>query len=449
MNILYIHTHDSGRVLSPYGYNTPTPSLHEFSKDAIVFENAFTASPTCSPSRGALLTGMYPHSNGMIGLSQRGFKIDDYGKHLVNFLKNNGYKTVLCGIQHEAGKYLESHLGKEIIGYEEDITTDGFAYEQEELVKWDYKNSLKACKWLRENGKKNRFFMSFGFYSTHRRFPKHTDKNMENISLPHNLQEDIRVHEDFADYLESTKHFDEGFKNIIDTLKSEGLYDDTLIIFTTDHGIPFPKCKCTLYEAGTEVALIIRNPNSNNNGKRYNGLVSQVDIFPTICDILNLEKPDYLQGFSFENVFENIDYNYRDYIMTEVNYHTSYEPIRAIRDKKYKYIKYCDNLFEKYNLSNMDNSLSKDVFMDNLNGDFSKVMEHFYDLENDLEERNNLIKNEKYFSEIERLKKELRKWQEDTKDPILSGEILKFPQWKVNKKECINPSSKNKDDYEL
>lgn len=448
MNILYIHTHDSGRILSPYGYKIPTDNLLEFSKDALVFEKAFTASPTCSPSRGALLTGMYPHSNGLIGLSQRGFKIDDYKKHLVNFLKSNGYRTVLCGIQHEAGKYLESYLGKEVIGYDEDITTDGFSYEQEELIKWDEENSLKACEWLKENGNKNKFFMSFGFYSTHRRFPKNKTDDKTKILLPHKIIKSEKTYEDFADYIESARNFDKSFKNIIDTLKETGLYEKTLIIFTTDHGIPFPECKCTLYDAGIEVALIIRKPKCKNNGKRYNNLISQIDIFPTICDILNIKKPDYLQGKSFSKVFEDVDYKVREHIYSEVNFHTSYEPIRAIRNEKYKYIRYYDDTYKKYNLSNIDNSLSKDIFVESLNNDFSKVVEHFYDLENDIEETKNLINDSKYKNEIEKLKNSLKEWQEKTDDPILNGEIKKEKNWKVNKRECINPSSKDLNDYE-
>lgn len=86
-NVIYIHTHDSGKVLSPYGYDVPTPSLQKFAEDATIFRQAYCVGPTCSPSRAGLLTGMYPHSNGMYGLSQRGFKLHDYNQHLVNFLK--------------------------------------------------------------------------------------------------------------------------------------------------------------------------------------------------------------------------------------------------------------------------------------------------------------------------------------------------------------------------
>ena len=102
MNILYIHTHDSGRFLKPYGYNVPTDYLLEFAKDAVVFRKAFCGAPTCSPSRSVLLTGMYAHNNGMLGLAHRGFKINDYSKHLASYLKNYDYEIVM---RREGCKY--------------------------------------------------------------------------------------------------------------------------------------------------------------------------------------------------------------------------------------------------------------------------------------------------------------------------------------------------------
>ena len=111
-HILYIHTHDSGRILSPYGYKVPTPEMESFAKEAAVFRNAYCASPTCSPSRAALLTGTYPHQNGMLGLAQRGFELD-CSRHLVQYLNHHDYHTTLCGIQHEAGWYLDSGTGRE------------------------------------------------------------------------------------------------------------------------------------------------------------------------------------------------------------------------------------------------------------------------------------------------------------------------------------------------
>ena len=140
-HILYIHTHDSGRILSPYGYKVPTPEMESFAKEAAVFRNAYCASPTCSPSRAALLTGTYPHQNGMLGLAQRGFELD-CSRHLVQYLNHHDYHTTLCGIQHEAGWYLDLEQGAKKIGYQEELTRENSGYRQEDLVDWDKENAL-------------------------------------------------------------------------------------------------------------------------------------------------------------------------------------------------------------------------------------------------------------------------------------------------------------------
>ena len=101
MNIILIHTHDTGRYISPYGYSAKTNNLQILSNKGYTYRNAFTVAPTCSPSRSALMTGLYPHQNGMYGLAHRGSRINDYELHLSNFLKSKNYETALFGIQHE------------------------------------------------------------------------------------------------------------------------------------------------------------------------------------------------------------------------------------------------------------------------------------------------------------------------------------------------------------
>ena len=80
-NILYIHSHDTGRYIQPYGHAVPTPHLQKLAEQGTLFRNAHTVAPTCSPSRAGLLTGIYPHQNGMLGLAHRGFNLNDYDKH--------------------------------------------------------------------------------------------------------------------------------------------------------------------------------------------------------------------------------------------------------------------------------------------------------------------------------------------------------------------------------
>src|SRR5512142_2654402 len=101
-NILYIHSHDTGRYVQPYGHAVSTPSIQRLAEEGILFRQAFCAAPTCSPSRASLLTGRWAHSSGMIGLAHRGFRLGDYREHLVCTLRGAGYTSILIGVQHEA-----------------------------------------------------------------------------------------------------------------------------------------------------------------------------------------------------------------------------------------------------------------------------------------------------------------------------------------------------------
>src|ERR1700752_5344130 len=101
-NIVYLHSHDTGRHIQPYGHQIPTPNLQRFAEQGVLFRQAFSAAPVCSPSRAALLTGEYSHSNGMLGLAHRGYGLADYDHHLVHTLRAGGYTSTLIGEQHVA-----------------------------------------------------------------------------------------------------------------------------------------------------------------------------------------------------------------------------------------------------------------------------------------------------------------------------------------------------------
>lgn len=448
MNVIYIHTHDSGRILSPYGYQVPTPSLSEFAKDATVFRQAYCVSPTCSPSRAALLTGSYPHENGMLGLAQRGFQLD-YTKHLVPFLNQHGYHSVLCGIQHEAGWYLDHENGAKTLGYQMDITNPTDGYRQEDMGAWDLKNADTAVAYLHAYDKKKPLFLSFGMYSTHRRYPDAIDPDIDvnQVVPPYPIPDTPKTREDQARYLTSAKCADACLHKVLQALKDTGLYEESIIIFTTDHGLANPFSKCTLFDSGIGVALIMRTPASKTKGKAVDHLVSHIDVFPTLCDLLQLEKPSWLQGTSFAQSFEDIHAKTRDEIYAEVSYHTSYEPIRCIRNERYKYIRYYDSEYLHMNLSNIDESLTKDYFMENDLTKRVKYKEALYDTIYDMGERCNIVANEEVSDIVAMLSNKLDQHMKNTKDPLCEGAIQTKPSWKVNKKECMQASSKNPDDY--
>ena len=163
MNVIYIHTHDTGRYIEPYGYGVKTPNLLKLAKEGILFRNAFTATPTCSPSRSAQLTGTYPHSNGMLGLAHLGFKLNDYHKMIGNHLLKNNIDTALCGIEHEGGNRDER-------GYR-------YVYrsKSKDFKEIDIEDTKEAVNYIKST--KAPFYLNLGFINTHREYLKNGDVN--------------------------------------------------------------------------------------------------------------------------------------------------------------------------------------------------------------------------------------------------------------------------------
>jgi len=116
-NILYIHSHDTGRYVQPYGFQVPTPNIQLLADQGVLFRQAFCAAPTCSGSRASLLTGQYCHNNGLLGLAHRGWSLSDYGQHLIHPLREAGYRSTLIG---------EQHISEDpsVIGYDEVLDVD-------------------------------------------------------------------------------------------------------------------------------------------------------------------------------------------------------------------------------------------------------------------------------------------------------------------------------------
>lgn len=131
---------------------------------------------------------------------------------------------------------------------------------------------------------------------------------------------------DMADFMYSAKIADDCVGTVLEALKKSGREDDTIIIFTTDHGIAFPFMKCNCYDTGIGVTLIMKYKNNPSAGKVSDSLLSQIDIYPTLCDMLGLEKPEYLQGKSFVSLFDDTEKQINDEIFAEVTYHAAYEP---------------------------------------------------------------------------------------------------------------------------
>ena len=434
MNVIYFNTHDSGRYLSPYGYKVPSPNIEAFARESILFRRAFCTSPTCSPSRGSLLSGMYAHSNGLIGLSHRGHEMKDYGKHLGAFLREHGYKTAIAGTEHIANHthFKQHELNYDVLPYD---TVIGMPEEDN-----DIENAEKVADYIKDSEEGDNFFISFGLWSTHRKYPERITEGYEPeyIHVPPTMKDTEANREDFAHYCTSLKIADTCFQIVLNALKDKGIYEDTLVIMTTDHGLASPFNKACLMDAGIGVALMMHIPGMDADGRVIDAMVSHVDIFPTVCDILGLEKPDYLQGVSQMKVLSGDAESVRDTVYAETNYHASFEPMRCIRTKDYKYIRVLHD-YGKPMLANIDDSEPKKGLIEVGFANHKVDEEYLFDLTIDPNERINFINDLRYMKIKDELSNKLDHFLVKT-DDFTIDEGYKHPKGIVlNAPEAVRP----------
>ena len=428
MNLVYLHTHDMGRYNAIYGHAIPTPRMLETAQECVVFRNAHCACPTCSPSRAALLTGRMPHNNGMMGLAHRGFSLSQPQQHLSHFLHAHGYETALCGVQHET----------------HDISTLGYGKVLAQNVHTDAERAQQAVDFLSAPDRANHpFFLSVGFGQSHRAYLPHTDINPDFVAVPACLPDTVRTRADMADYMTSVREVDRCMGMVVDALKASGLWENTLLLLTTDHGIAFPHMKCNLYDTGTGVTLAIKPAGNWCTPRAVDALVSQIDVYPTLCDLMGLEKPGWLQGTSLVPVLMGEKEEVRAELATEVTYHAAYEPMRALRTRRYKYIRRFDAEFSGVVLPNVDAGLSKTELTEGGWGEESRPCEELYDLLLDPSERNNLAGQTAHEPVRREMAERLRVWMETTDDPLLSAPRGRVPApagARVNLRGDVDPN---------
>jgi N-sulfoglucosamine sulfohydrolase len=421
-NILYIHSHDTGRYVQPYGYQVPTPNIQLLADQGVLFRNAFCAAPTCSGSRASLLTGQYCHNNGMLGLAHRGWALNDYGQHLVHPLREAGYRSVLIGEQHISED-------PEVIGYDEVIDVDSHHAGDIAPITID---ALSATT--------EPFFLSVGFFETHRTFRAPTSVRDTLYSLPPpNLPDTPRTREDIAAFKASARSLDQGIGAVLNGLHHHGLVDSTLIICTTDHGLAFPNAKATLYDRGIGVMLLMRGPGGFEGGKVVDSLVTHLDLYPTICDVAGIEHPAWLQGTSLMPLVRGERDALHDEIFAEMTFHAAYQPLRAVRTGRWKYIRRFSD-YEHPVLANCDDSATKELLVEHGWGEQFVPQEQLYDLVFDPNEGRDLSGDPAHAATLADLRGRLERWMRETGDPLLDGPIAAPPGTVVNDPTQASPN---------
>lgn len=421
-NIVYIHSHDTGRYVQPYGHAVATPNIQRLAEAGVLFRQAFCAAPTCSPSRAALLTGQSAHSSGMLGLAHRGFALNDYSQHLIHTLRAAGYTSALAGVQHVAKDRAQ-------IGYDHLLDTQSNHAE----------HVAPAAVAFLQQAPQQPFFLSVGFFETHRVFPALAAGDDPRYCLPPNpLPDTPEVREDVAAYKASARLLDAGIGKVLDALDQNGLAENTLVICTTDHGLAFPGMKCNLTDHGMGVMLIMRGPGGFAGGKVIDAMVSHVDVFPTICDLLAIDRPAWLQGRSMLPLVRGEAEQINEEVFAEVTYHAAYEPKRAVRTSRWKYIRlYGDRRTPV--LPNCDDSPSKEVWLRHGWRDVPLDTEQLYDLVFDPNETRNLVADPAYAQTLDDLRGRLDRWMQATDDPLLRGPVSPPPGAQINDPDGMSP----------
>ena len=424
-NILYLHSHDTGRYIQPYGHAVATPCLQRLAEEGVLFRQNFCVTPTCSPSRAALLTGCYPHENGMTGLAHRGYSLNDYRQHIIHTLRQEGYVSVLAGVQHIARSTAEEEAWQ-IIGY--DTCINGGQYEQ------------RAASFL-ERPPKTPFFLSVGFHETHRKFPALQDsaENPNYCLPPSPLPDTPETREDMARYKASARELDRKMGVVLDALERSGSADNTLVICTTDHGIAFPRMKCNLHDSGIGTMLIMRGPGGFAAGKVIDCMTSHLDIFPTVCDLLQIEPPPWLRGKSLLPLVRTEVTRLHDELFFELNDHAAHEAVRAVRTERWKYIRRFDEHCTPV-LLNCDDGESKSLWLDYDWKDQPVPEESLFDLVFDPNETNSLAKDATHQKILKTMREGLGGWMEARRDPFLNDGIHPLTGAVINRRNGPSPS---------
>ena len=310
-NILIITTHDSGQHFGCYGVPTvQTPAIDRLASEGVCFDNMFAASPICSPSRGTLLSGQYPLTNGLVGLAggSWNWSFHDPHVHLSHRLREAGYETAMFGLQHET-----TTIGT--LGFDH---TAGHGVKRDGVARAAGAIAETAAAFIADRPHEQPFYAQVGFHETHTpyRFADCEPDDRLGVWMPPYAKthgwpawatllqrfggDPAFARRHLAELQGSVAEVDRAVDCLLAALERSGQADNTLVLFNTDHGPELPGAKWTMYDPGLRIAFMLRWPAGGiTGGRRCDWLLGNVDFLPTLYDLIERNPPDYLEGVSF------------------------------------------------------------------------------------------------------------------------------------------------------
>lgn len=392
-----------------------TPGLDLLASEGTRFTNAFCTTASCSPSRSVILSGLYNHANGQYGLQHGYHHFSSFPtiKTLPVLLGQAGYRTACAGKFHVAPE--------ETYHFETYVERKGTSPA----------GMADTCRDLIAAEDARPFFLYFCTTEPHRPFHRDGSDPVSpgDVIVPPYLPDTPECREELAQYYGSAQRADSGLLRLIEILKETGRWDNTLIIYVSDNGIPFPGAKTTLYEPGIHLPCVVRSPYQKKHGSVCDALVTWADLTPTILDFARATPDNYtFHGRSFLPILDEEspagwDEMYASHTFHEV---TMYYPMRVVRTRRHKLIwniaygleyPFASDLWEsktwqgvlargdtQYGQRSVDAYLHRPEF-------------ELYDLENDPHEIHNLADDAPSAATLEELKGKLKAFQKRTKDP--------------------------------
>ncbi|MFC7336049.1 sulfatase-like hydrolase/transferase [Haloferula chungangensis] len=426
-NILWLCAEDISPHFGCYGDpHAITPHVDTLASQGVRYSHAFTTAGVCAPSRSAIITGMYQTTLGTQHMRGNA-RLPDSVKPFPTYLRNAGY---YC-----------SNNGKEDYQFKTPTST------------WD--DSSAKAHWRKRPDKEQPFFAVFNFTGCHESGIANEGKYKSvTAKLTPEQRQDAKALTTLPPYYPDTPVVREAWKrnyelitamdawagNLIDQLKKDGLYEDTIIFFWSDHGIGLPRAKRWLYDSGTRVPLVIRIPEKFREKDQAapntvsDRLVSGIDFGPTVLNLAGLDIPGTMQGEPFLGPDLPAA---REYVFgARDRMDERYDIIRMVRDHRFKYIRNYEPLKPYYQFMNSaeTGATMKELRKGHLAGTLppaaeyyfspTKPVEELYDTETDPHEINNLAENPRYREILLRLRKTHLEWVKETRDTGLIAEPI-------------------------
>ncbi len=315
-----------------------TPNIDALAKSGLTFQHAYLTANSCSPSRASIITGRYPHNT---GAEQLHWPLPGESFTFVEQLKSSGYYTAA------AGKW---HLGEAVKDRFDDVfeaSTAGFILPTGTDAKPGkmVAKSPSGCEaWvstLQNRPKEKPFFLWLAALDPHRAYedgaldPPH---KAADIRIPPYMPDTPEVREDYRLYYDEIGRLDQYVGKVVAELEKQGVTDNTLILFISDNGRPFPGDKTTLYDGGIRTPWIVKWPAKIKPGQRTTSLVSSIDIAPTFTQLAGLKSAESFEGSSFLRTLKNPAVSTRTHIFAEDHWHDYEDHGRAVATQRWKLI---------------------------------------------------------------------------------------------------------------